>query len=274
MKTCGTVGCDKRIDTFCLICKRFMCKSCQCQHDKQYMNHKKSAITIGGDDSLKAFCQNHQTVCEFMCNINNNWELACVYCVHRDHRGHGHHRLRDEIANVRKSLNKAMKTEKLHELIYSAMGQNISVAQNVFREVMTSLKRKCVEEYIVYLNNEEERLEQQLAIIICDYQDNLSKPKSVDELKTLFEKSDIELSLLKKNIDEVIKQSNTSNIFHLSLSEAHFSSEHPLGDLTVEVSEVNITDEVDLETFRLKTPEVKESNQLLQELLNLDGKFF
>ena len=262
-----------RISNYCVECRHMLCQTCLRNHQTIYLNHAVSQIEME-NNSLYIICDIHQTRCKFIC-----YNVVCLYCINRDHSNHPHNSLNEEINQIKQAIDINIKKYESCKKYIPIMEQNIAVAQGLFEQSLKSRKRKCMEDYIAFLNKEENVLRENFHAVTSDYKNTLNM-ENLDELKNINKMTEIELVLLKENIAQSILQLSLGNLvsFDVSLSDSEVRTEHPLGELFVDTFESVASDLVRLPSFEYNTTQIKmvsKATELFEELGRLyqNGKF-
>ena len=276
LKACSTSNCQNGITMFCLDCRKFMCKICDHEHHSQPSTHAKSSIVMDKDDSLRAVCDIHKTVCKFMCEKSCDNKLICIYCTKRNHADHGFKTSDFEVKKIKDILELEIQKMQTISQIGSIAQQGIIESEKRFEQAIKLRKFKCLSEYISLLNSEEKLLYEQFNQLTSDHKKQYNISESADRLKELLKRTDVEFGLLKEHIlDNLVQHRGSNTVLRhtTSLSSNNFMSGHPLGELIREsVGEVAVHELKDASCFIFNIPEIHEEDStsiLLQQLKDL-----
>ena len=175
------------------------------------------------------------------------------------------HRLNAEIEKY-KIFNKSITTTKDY----------IPIAQNLFDKSIKLRKQYCITNYIDILNKEEKKLREKFNVTLSDFERNLTT-HNLEKLSELSKKSEIEFTMLKKNIVESIQRLSFREVKSLDVtwSDPKVINNHPLGEIIVDRREVG----ADNNLFTYQDAEIAKKaadpTEMLKELRNIyqQGKF-
>ena len=247
-----------------------MCNTCNNEHKKREADHLTLPIDVGKDNSLSVSCKTHNTTCKYICCQKH----TCTYCVHRDHAQHNYIKLDDEIEGIVQRLDREIEEYELLEESITMTTEYTQIAKNLFDKSINLRKQSCITSYVNFLNKEENKLREQFNVTLNDYERTLTT-QNLDNLKELFTKSEIELTLFKDNIMQSIeKLSFRFKSFDVTLNDALFLDDHPLGELIVEKSEVGAADPDGPPSFKFQDAQIMEEAEDPTEILKILGEIY
>ena len=256
---------------FCVQCESYICNTCNNTHKRQ-PTHSTLPIIVNKENTFKILCHTHNTSCNYMCcDIP-----TCTYCIHRDHSEHTYINLDDEIKSMKHRLNAEMEKYKIFNKSITTTKDYIPIAQNLFDKSIKLRKQYCITNYIDLLNKEEKVLREQFNVTLSDFERNLTT-HNLEKLSELSKKSEIEFTMLKKNILESIQRLSFREVQSLNvmLSDPKVINNHPLGEIIVDRREVG----ADNNLFTYQDAEIAKKaadpTEMLKELRNIyqQGKF-
>lgn len=249
-----TENCKQPIRYFCRICAAKICEKCQKIHSCE----SKSFVTVSFNEKLQEIqplCSQHNSPAKHVC-IECDSKFVCVYCVHREHKGHN----RKGITEYGIELNKHFQTfedtivelEKLSEIYHKTL-MKLDSERKVFVQELNMRKLKCIERYITILNEEEknmlkdfdeksEKFKAEIMRVGCT--DRTKMKEFTDEIKAFKLKSNFELIAEKVEIERKLR--NLSSLppsiatfnSHLHQLNMEKLSRNPLGKLKISIDEV------------------------------------
>lgn len=249
-----TENCKQPIRYFCRICAAKICEKCQKIHSCE----SKSFVTVSFNEKLQEIqplCSQHNSPAKHVCIECDN-KFVCVYCVHREHKGHN----RKGITEYGIELNKHFQTfedtivelEKLSEIYHKTL-MKLDSERKVFVQELNMRKLKCIERYITILNEEEknmlkdfdeksEKFKAEIMRVGCT--DRTKMKEFTDEIKAFKLKSNFELIAEKVEIERKLR--NLSSLppsiatfnSHLHQLNMEKLSRNPLGKLKISIDEV------------------------------------
>lgn len=259
---CLTKNCDEEITGFCGHCEKFCCRTCRKEHHQHHPNHRTSTLCVGKDKKLKVSCEKHDTVCEYMCCRN---KLVCIYCVHREHFTHDFKSLEENVENLRETLEKELQRFQYLPDIRNKFNQSLMTSRKQFEEAIKNRKIDCLSQYLLLLENEEDRLRKQFDLIYTEHHNDFRISQSAAES---FEKylgfNDIQLALMRSNILETIIRDRCPNVFPCltaSFTDYNFRDAHPLGELSVSIGEIAVTELENVSTFNIHVPDFQSEDE-------------
>ena len=270
--TCDSKDCENNITMFCVQCESHICNTCNNTHTQRQPTHSTLPINVNKEKTFKVLCKTHNTFCNYMCcDIP-----ICTYCIHRDHSEHNYINLDDDIKRIKHRLNVEMKKYKIFNKSITTTKDYIPIAQNLFDKSIKLRKQNCIINYIDLLNKEEKMLRQQFSVTLSDFERNLTT-HNLEKLSELSKKSEIEFTMLKKNIVESIQRLSFREVQSLDvmLSDPKVIDNHPLGEIIVDRREVG----ADNHLFTYQDAEIAKKaadpTEMLKELRNIyqQGKF-
>ena len=224
---------------FCVQCESFVCNTCNNTHTIRQPTHSTLPINVDKENTFKVLCNKHNTLCNYICcDIH-----TCTYCIHRDHSKHNYSNLDNEIKSIKQRLNVEIEKYRLFKQSINITNEYIPIAKKLFDQSIKLRKQNCMTSYIDLLNKEEKLLRQQFNVTLSDFERNLTT-HNLEKLNELSKKSEIEFTLLKKNIVESIQRLSFREVQSLDvmLSDPKVINNHPLGEIIVGSSEVGATD--------------------------------
>ena len=270
--TCDSKDCENNITMFCVQCESYICNTCNNTHTQRQPTHSTLPINVNKEKTFKVLCKTHNTLCNYMCcDIP-----ICTYCIHRDHSEHNYMNLENEIKSMKHRLNVEMEKYKIFNKSITTTKDYIPIAQNLFDKSIKLRKQNCIINYIDLLNKEEKKLREKFNVTLSDFERNLTT-QNLEKLNELSKKSEIEFTMLKKNIVESIQRLSFREVQSLDvmLSDSKVINNHPLGEIIVDRREVG----ADHHLFTYQDAEIAKKaadpTEMLKELRNIyqQGKF-
>ena len=270
--TCDSKDCEKNITMFCVQCESFLCNTCNNAHTKCQPTHSTLPLNVDKENTFKVLCNTHNTACKYMCcDIH-----TCTYCIHRDHSKHNYSNLDNEIKSINQRLNVEMQKYRLFKQSINITNEFIAIARNLFDQSIKLRKQNCINSYIDLVNKEEKMLRQQFNVTLSDFERNLTA-HNLEKLNELSKKSEIEFTLLKKNIVESIQQLSFREVQSLDvmLSDPKVINDHPLGEIIVDRRDVGAADSLFTYTDAEIAKKAVDPTKMLKEFGNIyqRGKF-
>ena len=251
---------------FCVQCESYICNTCNNTHTKRQPTHSTLPINVNKENTFRVLCNTHNTLCNYMCcDIP-----TCTYCIHRDHSKHNYINIDHEIKSMKHRLNVEMEKYKIFNKSITTTKDYIPIAQNLFDKSIKLRKQNCITNYIDLLNKEEKKLREKFNVTLSDFERNLTT-HNLEKLNELSKKSEIEFTLLKKNIVESIQRLSFREVQSLDvmLSDSKVINNHPLGKIIVDRREVG----ADNHLFTYHDAEIAkkaaDATEMLKELRNI-----
>ncbi|XP_057314653.1 E3 ubiquitin-protein ligase TRIM56-like [Hydractinia symbiolongicarpus] len=249
-----TENCKQPVRYFCRICAAKICEKCQKIHSCE----NKSFVTVSFNEKLQEIhplCSQHNSLAKQVC-IECDSQFVCVYCVHREHKGHN----TKSITEYGIELNKHFQTfedtivelEKLSEIYHKTL-MKLECERKVFVQELEMRKLKCIERYLSILNEEEknmlkdfdeksEKFKAEIMRVGCI--DRTKMKEFTDEIKAFKLKSNFELIAEKVEVERKLR--NLSSLppsiatfnSHLQQLNMEKLSRNPLGKLKISIDEV------------------------------------
>ncbi len=207
-KKCTSKDHDKtEANSFCDICKIYICKKCENMHSIIFPNHKIYNINEDLNQIFTGICRekNHSNKLNYFCKTHN--VLCCVECISPiTEKDNGQHKdcelyTLDEIKEEKK--NKLNGNIKILEKLSSTVNESIKELKNIFEKINTSkenIKSKVLKVFTKLRNGINAREDEIMFQIDNKFDDLFFKEDIVKECDKLPNK--IKVSLEKgKNVD-------------------------------------------------------------------------
>lgn len=230
-------ACTRDVTKYCVRCQLFLCDHCEDPHSAdeesfvcvEYHRARKEVMIV---------CSEHSTEASYVCREGEyacDNDFVCIYCIHRDHKVHTF----EPYSQVEEKLKTSMKEKIIsngdHENRKAKVLENVANVKQHFEKAVRTNKLKCINEYIEYLNKEEEKLRDEFNTKTGNY---INAFDSIAYFEECLSKDGMSFMLQRNEIvrrlyDHDDGDNLTIPDIKFTLGNTNFKDEHPLGSINV-----------------------------------------
>lgn len=217
---------------YCTSSKKFKCEKCVDPQNVDLVTGNplvpvKFDLQEGGWEIL---CEEHNTIVDSMCC---DTLFVCVYCRHRNHRGHTDcETLDDAQEKLRELLGEGLRFLRDYHVSHRSTNRNVTTVRSTLEELLKVNKMKRMEEYLRHLNEQEEQIRREFNAHSQAHTGLYNRSDRSPYFKECLQMDRLQLLVRKADITDLVNaQYRVIRETSVSLTDSTFDDHHPLGHL-------------------------------------------
>jgi len=258
------------VSKYCIRCKEYRCDTCKDDHN----DILDAFISVRFEKKkLKIFCQEHKTEAKYTCTCGKE-EFICVYCAHRGHKSHNYETFTDGEKTLKGMLANRITFSDDLDKQWTEAQDDMTTARSYLHELLLINKINCINEYVDFVNKEEEKLKHDFDLLTAFHTKSFSSTvDSIEYFKDCLTRDTMDLLLeraeIKNKLNTSMGKSRKIPEVTVSLTSPDFKEKNPLGLMSIRVYGKRFFVSGSRKTFKSDMPEPKVRDPSLQTLESL-----